>query len=314
VCPPHRPHWFLRRPRNHATAKPTCDEIFDALESAIAALTDKFEVNPDVWLESRLYLFVAGHGIAPTARDAALLAANADKKHLNEHISTESLLEYFSRVQHFRELVIFADCCRTQAPRAKQAPAPWTDDDVRRGNVRKFFAVGADFLTKSYEEVEGLPEERRGYFTRALLDGLTGGARKTSSGQVGSTALKEFIENHMQRNSEKRFFKPLQPDFIDEGRGGDILFGAPVTATTTPVETIAPPRRYGVQLTIDLPSIAALEIVGPENATANRSNGTFHCELQIGVYEAVPIAGDPPSRISKNWFFKVTEGPNEYAF
>jgi len=300
--------------KSRLTARPTCDEIFEALENAIDSLSLSFDRDPGTWKESRLYLFVAGHGIAPKARDAALLAANADKRHINEHISAESLLEYFSRVQHFRELVIFADCCRTRTDRATQSAAPWTDDDIRRGNVRKFFAVGADFMNKSYEEIEGPPEERRGYFTRALLDGLRGGAEKTARGQIGSTALKTYIEGHMQRNSEKRFLKPLQPDFIDEGRGGDVLFGPPLSVATARAAAAEAPRRYPVQLKIDMPELAAVEIVGPENTAAIRSNGTFHCELPVGIYEAVPVTGTPPSRQPRNWFFKVTEGANEYAF
>jgi uncharacterized caspase-like protein len=150
------------------------------------------EANPETWHDTRLYFFVAGHGIAPTPRGAALLAANASPNHLNEHVSCEALLLYFTRVQHFRQLVIFADCCRTPDERAKQLAPPWTEDDALRGDVRKFFAAGAHFFNKSYEKIDGPPDRQRGYFTRALLDGLKGAALPSgSAGPLGSVFSNE---------------------------------------------------------------------------------------------------------------------------
>jgi hypothetical protein len=253
-------------------------------------------------------------------------------------VSCESLIQYFSRVQHFKELVIFADCCRTAEKDARQTFPPWTESDTNRGGVRKFFGVGAQFFYKSYERVEGDPLQQRGYFTRALLDGLKGGALPpASSPPVKSTDLKHYIEEHMLRNSQAKFPRPLQPDFADLGNR-EVLFGpkpdrltkaATLLAAelgrsrTTAVEDSTPfvEPQYIVRIRLNSFSAVGLEIStgkpGAAPIVAKRVSGqnVFECKLPIGVFEAVPLIGEPPTPQPQaeptRWMFNVTEAGGE---
>jgi len=297
-------------------AQPTAARILNALDECIANNTDYLKGRMADWPTTRLYFFGAGHGIAPGPRDAALLAANASTKYLNEHVSCASLLDYFSRVQHFKELIIFADCCRTEERLATPAPPPWTDDSLNRGNVRKFFAVGARFFQRSFERLEGTPDEQRGYFTRALLDGLNGEALDSNdpTAPVKASILKGTITEHMRRNSRARYpLRPLEPDFLDEGVG-EIYFG--------PARTVPPiPTRYPVQIRVEDQTVRELAASdGKTNGALvsmrweNAPTSLFRSDLPVGLWEAIPLTGNPPTPSPRNWFFKVTEGTNDYNF
>jgi hypothetical protein len=297
-------------------AQPTRERILDALDQCIEMNRVYQNAHPADWPNTRLYFFGAGHGIAPGPRDAALLSANASTKYLNNHVSCATLLDYFSRVQHFKELIIFADCCRTEERLAAPLPPPWTDDSVNRGNVRKFFAVGARFFQRSFERLDGTPDEQRGYFTRALLDGLNGGALDPTdpTAPVKASVLKGTITEHMRRNSSARYpLRPLEPDFMDEGPD-EILFGP---AHAQPPVAAA----YPVRITIRDGSVQDLGISdGRSNSPLKGTNrvdntpGAFDCDLPAGLWEALPLAGNPPAPSPRDWFFRVTEGNNAYTF
>jgi len=299
---------------NRRTAEPTRQRIIEALEDCKEAVRTQLATHPENWPHTRLYFFGAGHGIAPAPRDAALLTANASPTHLHEHISCGSLLDYFSRVQHFKQLIIFADCCRTEERFVVPIPPPWTEDSINRGNVRKFFAAGARFFQRSFERIDGTPDEQRGYFTRALLDGLRGGAIDPDepSAPVKASMLKDFITEHMRRNSKERFpLVPLEPDFVDEGVG-DVHFG--------PIQPQPLLTQYPVRITVADIEVTNLAIsdaqpgTSPVSARAVNGDRVFECDLSPGVWEAVPLIGSPPVASPRNWFFKVKEGANEYAF
>jgi hypothetical protein len=290
--------------------RPTREAIYTALEDFMPRVR---AASPDDWEQTRLYFYGAGHGIAPEARDAALLAANASRERYGRHISCASLLEYFSRVQLFRELVLFVDCCRTPVVgTVPRMPVEWTDDPINNGPVRKFFACGAIFSRRAFEERDRPADERRGYFTRALMDGLRGAttAVNPATGCVTSTRLKDHITEHMRRSTEGKFRSPREPDFVDEGTG-EVVFGTRITTA---------PMAHYVRLEVRSVAVTGLEVAAfgtsmpiSRTVTSAADRAVFECALPVGLYEAIPI-GAPPRPSGQEWLFKVVEGGVERAF
>jgi len=193
-------------------------------------------------------------------------------------------------------------------------PVEWTDDPVNNGSVRKFLACGSIFGRQAFEEVDRPPDERRGYFTRALMDGLRGAptAIDQVSGQVTSTCLKGHVTEHMRRATERKFRTPLEPDFVDEG-AGEIIFGP---ATVAPVKLPTHPVRLEVRsLPINGLNVVAFGSNTPPVPTTRSSidPAVFECALPVGLYEAVPL-GVPPRPAGQEWLFKVVEGGVSRAF
>lgn len=291
-------------------AKPTREIIYDTISSYMARVESALDGDPTVWARTRLYFFGAGHGIAPDEKDAALLAANTVPKRYTRHISCASLLEFFTRVQLFRELVLFADCCRTSAiDTVARMPADLSGDRSDRGGVRKFFACGSIFGRQAKEETDLPADQRRGYFSRALLDGLRIGPPGNKGQTITSTWLKGYITEHMRRASDSKFRKPLEPDFVDEG-ASEVIFGTPAQ--------VAP--EYPVRIEVRTMTVTGLEIA-PEIPGASRVStvrsaadpAIFECRLPIGLYEAIPL-GVPLRAAGNEWLFKVVEGGLTRAF
>jgi hypothetical protein len=279
-------------------AKPTTDQIYEALELC----KDAAKLVPaSQWQHTRLYFFAAGHGLALGLEVAALLAANVTRNHFGKHVSCECLLDFFSEVQLFQEVVVFADCCRPRATgTAKQIPPYWSDDPINNGEVRLLAGFAALYNQLAFEEQDKAPDELRGYFSRAILAGLNGhpSAADEHSGRVTSESLAGFVRQHMKEATESKFREYLKPWFRTPGAPG-IDFGPAKAA-----------KRYPVVIKIGSGAVNAVDILDANNRpvcqTVTRDSIVFECDLPIGFYEAVP---DPvPTFKTKPWAFKVTEG------
>jgi hypothetical protein len=281
--------------------------INDAIETFKDRVRVAVAADPSIWPKTRLYFFGAGHGIAPQARDAALLAADARPDRYTRHVSCSSLLDFFSLVQRFRELALFADCCRTSVVGAvNRMPADWTDDPEDRGGVRKFFACGSIFSKRAQEETHLPLDERRGYFSRALLDGLRTGPPGEVGAPITSTWLKDYIAEHMRRASTGRFRRPLEPDFVDEG-AGDVIFG----------QASLPNPKYLVTIQVSSIPVTGLQITTlaagsiPLNGVRSAANpNVFEFQLEAGLYLAIPQGPGP----GHEWTVIVKEGGVNLVF
>lgn len=159
-------------------ARPDSIQIAMALNAALHDLEAAVAAQPDAEREkarssSRLYIFFAGHGIMPGSGQAALLTARATPE-LLDNLEISSWLRWFQDDGRFRQVVIFADCCRTNKPLAN--PGVPTLLRAGRAGAQVFwmnaFATSGGQLAR--EDVdESIPaDERRGYFSRALMEGL----------------------------------------------------------------------------------------------------------------------------------------------
>lgn len=299
--------WELPENATEAEIEPTRDAVFEALRSRKNQARELLKEDPLRFQQLRFYFYAAGHGVAPDPRDAALLASNASRDDYGRHISCTSLLTFFGEVQYFREVVMFADCCRnTVVRRIPRMPVEWSDDAVDRGGVRTFVGFGATYNRLAREEDEGAPDDRRGYFSRALMDALRHGA--TPQSPVTGTRLKTLIADHMTANSKGKFRPPLEPDFIDQGTP-EILFGQPAPATVFPVRVkVRDPQVTGLLIVPDKqPESAGI----PATPVAGAPQ-LFACELPRDTYEAIP-QGIPRST-GQPWLFRVGEGGGSFEF
>jgi hypothetical protein len=269
-------------------ARPTHDEIDYALEAARDDFQPKLDADPTVWDRSRIYLYVAGHGFAPQGGEGALLLANATSGALSRNVELFQYRRWCTTCAFFREVIVFADCCRTRVrsaapgfgPRLDECPAPWMGK-----SSTWLIGYGSTLGKPTYElPTPGADDEARGYFTRALLDGLRGGAARDDSGVITAAKLSGFVKTVVAEQTSAQPFPQeaqIHGEFTEE-----IRFGAPA----------APPKRA---VTIVLPAAAqAARVVkdGSELAVWDGADRDWRVELADGLYEVeaggVALAND----------------------
>jgi len=153
----------------------------------------------------RLYLYMAGHGIAPSASravnqyESALLMADARSNFYGAtyHIAGAYTANWFSLNGCFDEIFLFMDCCRSDE--SVMAINEFLPDERGDGSARRCYIFGTKWAQNAREKP--LVSEGgavRGVFTKTLLDGLSGGAVITDPDQPGQgiitvSSLKGYI-------------------------------------------------------------------------------------------------------------------------
>ena len=190
---------------------PKREEVYNKLEKFWSAADTHIEEHPEHWAKTRLYVYISGHGIGPGTNDAALLMANAGPNHYGENISCMELLKYFCKSQSFCEVVIFADCCRERTPGATLGAPLWTKISRDRGEVNTAFGCAAEYGGIAFEmDTPKNPDERRSYYTMALLEGLNGSAPDLDkeAKEINTRSLADYIKMRMpQLLKEKSKFQ-----------------------------------------------------------------------------------------------------------
>jgi hypothetical protein len=148
----------------------------------------------------RLYIFLAGHGFAPSVADAALLAANAAAGSFGHYIPGRLYCDWFRAAAMFEEVVLLVDCCRDARTTVPQRFPPW---DLRTSTTPSKFFVG--FATEagrvSRERPSAADGDRvRGRFTEAVIAGLRHAA--DAQGRVTSQTLRDFVFNLLAQEAE----------------------------------------------------------------------------------------------------------------
>ena len=199
-------------------AEPVAKHVWDALFRNLAEIRGIVDQNPAAWADSRLYFFFSGHGIAPTARDASGLAADAGPDHYGNSFSIKALLEWLLESQDFGQLVMIADCCRNKPPSGtRPGPPPWTPRKNHRGEVRlaEFYAtIYGDPAREPRPDVD--PDGQRGYFTKAILDGLRGKAPIGPNRSITTTGLGTYARQRVIKDTKGKQVPPADvgADFV----------------------------------------------------------------------------------------------------
>ncbi|MCM2435829.1 caspase family protein [Agrobacterium rosae] len=153
----------------------------------------------------RFYLFFSGHGhsfdsVEEQLPDVALCLPHWSRDLPNKSISANHIRGWVQRCMPFDEIVMFFDCCRSRILKSRAqntaggcmvARQSWEDT-----KIVSFFA--AENEQKAFESPEADEIPARGYFSRALLDGLKGAAAATG-GEITHSALWSYLQAEVPR-------------------------------------------------------------------------------------------------------------------
>lgn len=237
----------------------------------------------------RLYIYMAGHGIAPDIQHGCLVAADATQRDLS-NINVSGWFKWFQRVRYFDEYILWLDCCMDQQSPTVMGEAGLGGPD-RAGSTPKMFQAFAAHRTKKAVEapirVEGKQDpEIHGCFTWALLRGLQGGAVDEDERQVTGRSLRAHLKNSMKLFMTKEQLRnPDNDQDPDVGGDEDLVFG-PVWP--------APPE-IAVRLAFGQEAVGkSYAVLGgspPRQVAAGTSGATVELRLPPGTYVVVAAAG-----------------------
>lgn len=257
-------------------ARPNVPDVVDALRNVNLAVEALAAIDPSSWWRSRLYLFVAGHGMVPDGSDSgALFTANASAAELGHNINLLLYKIWYQQCGRFRDVVVFADCCRSLMPQAPSFGPPFSRCVSARGEVRTVMGYGTQFGAKAFESPTF--DGTRGQFTTALLRGL----RRTGTRQ----------HPRLRWGDLKGIVRDALRDLDPSGRqraecigDEDVELGPPVSAAVRPdvrsaITIWMPDAAYGRVDLLD----GRLEVVGSWDG----SGGQWRLALPAGLYQLV---------------------------
>lgn len=279
-------------------AVPVRTMIYTAIKRFWKRVKTHVDENPEDWHKSRLYFYVSGHGIGPSTQDVALLMANAGPEDYGENISCRELLHCLGDNQYFAEVVIFTDCCRDRAPNAPLGSPPWTKKQRDYGEVKTALGVAADFGGKAYEpDSNGKvdPDDYRGYYTKALLEGLYG---HKIQGEVNSKTLADYIQKRVKElltSGERTQNCHMYGDF-----NSPIVFSEQTNAELS----------FDIRFDTDYQGIALLLYGDGQEIERWQVDGegfSWPVSLAQGLYRVVPMDGNQ-TKFKNDGYFAVIGG------
>lgn len=274
------------------TARPVREQVEDALETAAASVRAAVRADSNVWDQTRLYLYVAGHGLAPSGGEGALYLANA-REGASRHLELSECRKWCTRCAFFREIVVFVDCCRTRDSTTRALPLTLDECSAPFVDRQTTWVVGygSGLGEVTYED------DARGYFTSALIEGLAN-AKPDDTGAITAATLAPYVKAAVYERTKSRRHPQTAELFFDGGTR--VVFRTqPPPARAARNVTISFPRTYRgvVELTF------GLQLVG----THDTSTGAWSLPLEDGLYEVAPAAGQPPAAFANSGLFKVVE-------
>jgi|GEM_PF-2533142 len=285
-------------------AKPVRDQVEDALFELWDMCRTHITDEPADWFNSRLYVFGSGHGIAPNPQEAALLMANAGPDHYGKNFSYAKYLSWFQKAQFFHELVFFADFCRERIANAPLLGPTWTEINNHNGNLLTVRGLATYFGDLAFEEEPDdddtvNPDELRGYFTKALLEGLNGQAIDPDTREINSQSLATYVTERVRILTKHRP-KPQVPFFVAE----------PVTPTVTFRKNVPPHEAVAQRHTVTIifpPDFAAEVVLLDGNLkkidTHSAADGNWVVSLGNGLYRVAPTDGE--NTFANAGFFEI---------
>ena len=288
-------------PRNQA--RPIKTQIEDALFKFRTDVEAHIAEEPADWQNTRLYFFASGHGIAPTPDEAALLMADAGPAHYGKNFSSAKYLSFFQKGQFFKELVFFADCCRERVPNAPINGPDWTEVAGNNGELLTLRGFATYFGELAFEQQEQIddPDQLRGYFTKALLEGLKDGqAVNRDTQEIDSVSLAEFVTQRVQVLTAN-LPKPQKPFFVPEPLAPRIVFKQKI-----PVKTIDKALTHTVRLSFPADFKGKVKLFdGNHNLVSSHEVGkhVWKVPLANGIYRVK--AEDGSRSFAEGGFFEV---------
>ena len=282
-------------------ARPTRDEVNKALRRVNRAVSGHVTRNPLDREKTRLYFYVSGHGIAQEGSEAAVLMANAGEEGWGENIPCAAYLRRYEECQYFREVVMFADCCRLRRPADFYGPTFSANADVNIGPVDGFLGFATQLGDAAYEPTDGAsPDEARSYFTQAVLEGL-GGAAADERGEINTTTLAKYVAARVIKLTEKKRYPQVPKMPVDLRR--PIVF--------RPATIVAVKRRHQVTLAVPADFVGGAVLLDGRLAQIGRfetGNGRWETLLEDGLYQVRPETAFDVKVFRNKGLFEVRGG------
>lgn len=173
-------------------------KLNDLLDTARAAKAAGHAPN-------RLYFYFSGHGLGLDTTDVGLCLPYWSRALKGDNLSTNSYLETLKKSGLFQEIIVFLDCCRVRDANVIGRPpfltvlTPTQDSP----QVKSIVFYAAEYQSPSFEAKSDDGEHVRGFFTTALLDGLSGGAA-VANGQITYKSLLNYLMREVPRRSKQK--------------------------------------------------------------------------------------------------------------
>jgi hypothetical protein len=273
----------FRRTRD---ARPKRAEVDEALQEINEAVSAKVEAEPDDRERARLYFFGAGHGIAPQGGESALLMADARPGVFGFNIEVSLYTKWYVERGLFREIVVFSDCCRERIDSAPPATGPPFDVSSRPlGSTIHVLGYATQLAELAFEpRPNGDPDAERGYFTKALLDGLDSPTTVDPTiGRVTAMTLATYVRQAVEdltKNEDVPQKVQVLGDLTEP-----IVFGparglAPEEAPHSRAVTILLPAGFTGTATLRRGDLSVVE-------THDAAAGAWELQLPEGLYQVV---------------------------
>ena len=260
---------------NREPPRPIHDEIDDALVSIFKSLTPHK-------IYSRFYLFFSGHGLASDTHGANLCLAKWSRLRRREALDSSDYLNVIVDSGRFKEVVFFLDCCRIHLYKARGRPSAieFPKPISPTTGTRTFIAFATEHRNPAYEAAMGQSEffsqngpHIRGYFTRALLAGLRGGAAQAPGG-VTASKLKAHLEAEIPRIAKEHGHRQLPEVRNGLPANPESIFGHAYPQTH--VKITFTNIRDG-ETTLEGPDLSIIR-------SGDASTGPWECYLPKGLY------------------------------
>jgi len=184
-------------------ARPRMDDVLLKLDEINERIRSHVALNPADWNRTRLYIYAAGHGVAIPNGEGALLMANAKPKLLGLNVDLSLYADWYMRCGLVHDVIVFVDCCREVAD--GMPPGMVVFDQCRypaaKGTVR-FVAYASRWAESAWEPAQtDDPDLARGYFTEALIEGLSGAAAEADTRQVTAASLATYVAKAVEEKT-----------------------------------------------------------------------------------------------------------------
>lgn len=191
---------------------PTQRQVNDAMISVQHKMEAAVDGDMNRWDRTRLYVFVAGHGIVPNGGGGALLMADATPELLGYHVDLHKYLDWYRINATFREVIVFADCCRAIVDNVTVGPPPFpTQRSDRRISTILGYASMPDGVAL------GDTTANRGIFTTALVNALSGDAAD-DDGVITYESLEDYVQDQLAAETAVMDGRLQKADFDATGR------------------------------------------------------------------------------------------------
>jgi len=181
----------------------------------------------------RLYIFMSGHGIAPSTfgnkleKEAALLMCNVppdNKGGVSYHIPGGYTANWFCENDCYDEVFLFMDCCRD--PVSVNAINMFLPAKGNKENTTRFYALSTKWSRRSREK--SFDGKMRGIFTKVLLEALNGASavidpQDSQQAHITGKSLRSFLYNNLNQQIDPQFEEPDIEYYPKANEGADII-------------------------------------------------------------------------------------------